>query len=365
MRMRLAVCVLSMWWCGSTAFALEVFLPASGTANGVFFSDARIFNPSDREIAVQAYYLPRGNHSNAGEQPVSFTVPPRQMKIYDDVVATLLQRTDVGGIRFVSADEFVVTQRVYALTSSNCGASSINPCTLGQFVPGRELATAMTRGVILQLESSPKFRTNLGAVNPNAVAAHVTWRLYDRHNVLVASSANPMEMPPYAVIGPTIITSPSFFDVPATADLSDAWVSFVSDQPIFAYGSVVDNGSSDQTYVASIRDAGVDGSETKGITVEARTWEFTQKIGGPLKEGDRVRISVSSMEDTHGFALYDPDGNLLFEVSGLDAGAPPVERTIDLTRDGTYFYVCTVFACGGSYMGHSSMYNEFVAEPVP
>lgn len=360
MRLRLALLLMCF---APAALALEVFLPASGTANGVFFSDARIFNPNDREITIQAYYLPRGNRNNAGEQPVAFTVPSRQTKIYDDVVATLLQRTDVGGIRFVSPDEFVVTQRVYALTTTNCGAGSINPCTLGQFVPGRELASAMTKGVILQLESTAKFRTNLGAVNPNPVPARVTWRLYDRNNALVAISPSPVQMPPYAVIGPTSIVDALFYSVPPTADLSDAWVSFVSDQPIFAYGSVVDNGSTDQTYVASIRDAGTPGSELKTVTVQAKTWEFTQTIAAPLKKGDRVRFLVSSTEDTHGFALVDPEDNVLIDISGMEAGAPPVERTLELTREGKYYYVCTVFACGGSYMGHSQMYGEFVVGP--
>lgn len=362
MRLRLAV-LFSMLSFASMTSALEVFLPAGGTANGVFFSDARIFNPTDHDIAIQAYYLPRGNQSNANEQPVTFTVPSRQMKIYDDVVATLLGRTDVGGIRFVSADEFVVTERVYALTTTNCGASSINPCTLGQFVQGRELASAMTRGIILQLEWSAKFRTNLGALNPNPVPARVTWRLYDKNNALVATSPSPVEMPPYAVIGPTSLTSALFYNVPATADLSDAWVSFVSDQPIFAYGSVVDNGSSDQTYVASMRDAGVPRSEPTTVTIHAKTWEFTQTVSGPLKKGDRVRFLVSSTEDTHGFALMDPEGNVLIDLGAMEEGAPPAERIITLTHDGTYSYVCTVFACGGSYMGHSQMYGEFAVSP--
>ena len=357
--MRVARVLLVLSLCGSTAlFAGEVFLPVSGTVNGVFFSDARIFNPTDHEIAIQAYYLPRGNGNNAGEQAVAFTVPARQVKVYDDIVATLLQRGDVGGIRFVSADEFLVTQRIYALTSANCGSSPVNPCTLGQFVQGRERATAATKGVILQLKSNAKFRTNIGAVNPNSVPARVTWRLFDKNSALVASSAAPVEMPPYAVIGPTGITSPLFYGVPETADLSDAWVSFVSDQPIFAYGSVVDNGSSDQTFSSSMADSGVPGSELKTVTISARTWEFSQAVSAPLAKGDTVRFIVSATEDLHGFALHDPEGNELISMT-MEPDAPPQERTIVLPASGKYYYVCTVFACGGSYMAHQGMYGEF------
>jgi plastocyanin len=363
--MRVAIVLLLSFFALGLA-AGEVFLPVSGTVNGVFFSDARIFNPTDHEVTIQAYYLPRGNGSNAGEQAVTFTVPSRQVKIYDDIVAALLHRGDVGGIRFVAADDFVVTQRIYALTSANCGASPINPCTLGQFVQGRERTSASNNGVILQLKQNANFRTNVGAVNPNGVAAHVTWRLYDRSSALVATSAAPMEMPPYAVIGPTGIASTVFYDAPATADLSDAWVSFSSDQPILAYGSVVDNGSTDQTFIPSTADSGVPGSGAKTVTISAKTWEFTATPSGTLTKGDTVRFILSSTQDTHGFALYDPEGNELISVDAMSAGAPPIERSVVLAANGTYYYFCTFFACGGSYLGHTGMGGELpVAEPAP
>jgi plastocyanin len=354
----LLLCLLSG---GTSLVAGEVFLPVSGTVNGIFFSDARIFNPADHEVTIHAYYLPRGNGSNAGEPAVAFTVPSRQVKLYDDIVATLLNRGDVGGIRFVSPDDFLVTQRIYALTSANCGTSPVNPCTLGQFVQGRDLTTAANNGVILQLKSDPKFRTNIGAVNPNNVPARVTWRLYDRDSALVASSPSPFEMPPYAVIGPTGISSPVFYNVPETADLSDAWVSFSSDQPIFAYGSVVDNGSTDQTFIPSIADSGVPGSGLKTVTISARSFEFIQVVSAPLVKGDTVRFVLSSLEDTHGFGLYDSEGHELIVIDSMSAGAAPIVHTMVLPESGTYYYACTFFC--GSNIGHISMNGELVVAP--
>ncbi len=364
MRVAIGLLLLSLVCGGSSLRAGEVFLPVSGTVNGVFFSDARVFNPTDHEISIQAYYLPRGNGSNAGEQAVTFTVPARQVKIYDDIVATLLHRGDVGGIRFVSADDFLVTQRIYAQTSSNCGNSPVNPCTLGQFVQGRERGSASNKGVILQLKQNAKFRTNIGAVNPNDVPAKVTWRLFDKNSALIASSTSPVEMPPYAVIGPTGITSPFFYGVPETADLSDAWVSFISDQPIFAYGSVVDNGSSDQTFVPSVADSGMPGSELKTVSISAQSWEFTPSFSAPLKKGDTVRFVLSSTKDEHGFLLIDSEGHELISIGELVEGAPPIERTIVLPESGNYYYYCTLGGCGGWFLGHTGMVGEFeVAEP--
>ena len=357
MRGRLAVVLFSLMFTGSL-FAKEVFLPVSGTANNVFFSDARIFNPTDHEITIQAYYLPRGNNSNAGEQPISFTVPSRQMKISDDIVKNLLLRADVGGIRFVSADDFVVTQRVYALTNSNCGTSPLNPCTLGQFVQGLDLTAAVRKGVILQLKAGEKFRTNVGALNPNAVSATVTWRLYDKNNGLV-STGTPVVMPPYATIGPTSITSTFFFN-PGTADLTDAWVGFDSDQPIFAYGSVVDNGSSDQTYVPASGDSGTTAPPpppppAKTVTISAVNWQFGVSGTIGLKEGDEVEFVIRAADGIHGFRLFSPGGAVLIDIPQVDGNTE--ERTIVLSSPGTYQYLCTRTLCGA---GHNDMFGEFI-----
>lgn len=354
MGVRLTVVLLSLALT-SSLFAKEVFLAVSGTANNVFFSDARIFNPADKEITIQAYYLPRGNGSNADAQPVSFTVGSRQVRFADDIVKNILQRGDVGGIRFVSPDDFVVTQRVYALTTANCGANSINPCTLGQFVQGLDVSAAIAKGVILQLKSNDKFRTNVGALNPNAVPATVTWRLYDKNNALV-STGTPIVMPPYATIGPTGLTSSFFFNA-GTADLSDAWVSFTSDQPIFAYGSVVDNASSDQTYVPASADSGTPAPpqpQVKTVTITATSGEFILS-GPPLSRGDQVSFVATGAG--HGIRLFDPDGNIILTLDPLSN--TPTERTITLEKSGNFPYVCTRPTCSPE---HSAMFGELAVK---
>ncbi len=235
--------------------AKEVFLPISGSA-GVFRSDVRIFNPSQtKNIQIQAYYLPVGNTSNASVSPTTITVPKRQMVVYNDVVSSLFHSNGLGGIRLTSPDDFVATERVYATSNSAC-SGAVNPCTLGQFVNGLDSTRALTSGILIQLNSpsgaAPASRTNIGAQNPSSATANVVWRVYDRSNVLVGS-AKSIAMPPYAVISPSDIRSFGTA-IPAGADLSEAWVSFTSDRPIVAYASVVDNGSTDQTYIPAAED---------------------------------------------------------------------------------------------------------------
>jgi hypothetical protein len=260
------------------ASAKEIWLSIGGTTpNGTFRTDARIFNPSaTKDIQIQAYYLPVGNIDNSAVQPLSITIPKRQMAVYNDVVASLFHSGGLGAIRLTSADDFVATQRIYAVSSSGLIG------TLGQFVGGVDSSSAKAKGVLIQLQVSGTsgqtgtFRTNVGAANPNATTANVTWRLHDKNNNLVGNPRVTV-MPSYAVIGPS--TLGGFADaLPAGADLSDAWLSYVSDQPIIAYGSVIDNGTSDPTYIPTSEDTGQDPSgppsDISGTWTGTRTYEY-------------------------------------------------------------------------------------------
>jgi hypothetical protein len=221
--------------------AAEVYLPIAGSV-GVFRTDARVFNPSFSDtIAVEASLLPAGNVDNAGVTPIQITLAPREMKVYDDVVASLFSGTDLAGIRFSSNADLGATARIYADSTTG---------TLGQFVVGVPVESALTKGVLLQLKSSAAFRTNVGVLNTSGFAdAEVNFRLHDKTNEEVGSVTTTVR--PRGVVAPTAVTS-LFPGV--SADLSDFWISFESTVPVVAYGSVVDNLTTDPTFVPAIAD---------------------------------------------------------------------------------------------------------------
>src|SRR5581483_6805536 len=135
-------------------------------------------------------------------------------------------------------------------------------------------------------------RTNIGLVNPNPTAANVSWRPYDKNSAAVGSvsSSSIQTIPPFGVIQPTNMVS--LFSAPG-ADLSDSWISFTSDQPIFAYASVVDNGTTDPTFIPMAADSGAPpiGPTSKTYTVTERNFSITisPQIGiNDLKVGDQV-----------------------------------------------------------------------------
>lgn len=354
MHRRVALVVLTLLFT-TTVFGKDVFLSVSGKANG-FFSDARILNPSyDKDITVTAQYLPAGNNDNSNATSVHITVPKRSMRVFDDAVQSIFGGgPPLGAIRLTSQDDFVATERIYldARQTPKTG-------TLGQFVPGLDVTTAKRKGVIPQLKSGiatlGDFRTNWGGVNPNTSVANIAFKLYDKNNVVVGT--NNLTLQPFGVFSPTNITS--FFGIQA-ADfdrLTDAWISFESDQPVFLYGSVVDNGSGDPTFVPASDDSGVaplvNPPQAKTMQIIAVNWDFNETTSAPLRVGDEVQLTVRADEGTHGFRLFSPSGDILIDIGSIGTA----QRTFRVTEAGTYVYLCTNDACG---VGHTAMNGSFV-----
>jgi len=304
----------------TSAFAKDVYLSIGGSV-GAFRTDMRIFNPSTtKPIQIQAYLLPVGGKdgNNSAVQPKTITVPTRSMLEYDDVVSSLFATSGLGGIRLSSSDDFVATQRVYSTAADGS--------TNGQFVAGVDQTQALMNGVIIQMKSNTAFRTNRGIVNPNAVPANVTWRVFDKNNALANQFTETLA--PFAVVGPTLVSSSS-------ADLSDTWLSFTSDQPVIAYGSVIDNKNNAGTYVAAAQDNNGSGSAkdlylsvggsvgnfrtdmrifnpspTKDIQIQA----YLLPVGGADNSGVQPKTITVAKRSMVG---YDDVVSSLFAASGL------------------------------------------------
>lgn len=352
---RLAI-VLFTVCVATSAFAKDVYLSIGGSA-GKFRTDARIFNPSyDKAIVITARYLPIGNGDNTNVTPKTITVEKRSMSIYDDVVQSLFGGgAALGAIRLTCDDDFVATQRIFADESDTPKNG-----TLGQFVPGLDVTTAIKKGLLVQLKQSSgggkgTFRTNMGAVNPNAVSATVTLKIYDRNNVLARTTS--LTLQPFGVLGPSNIAG--FFANPA-ADLSNAWISYDSDQPIFAYASVLDNGSEDPTFIPASPDTGVEpvAPAMTTVTIVAEDFRFIITPSAPLKVGDQVRFVLSKVNGSgaHGIRVTDSNFATILDVS---LSSTPAERVVTLPAAGQYFYVCTNSLCDSGSGDHFDMTGEF------
>lgn len=342
MRTKLAL-FLGLFIFATPLFAIDRWILISGTV-GVFHTDARVFNPDfNKDIQISATFFPT---DNTAALTATLTVPKRQMRVLNDVTSALFQTSKLGAIRFTSTDPFEVTSRIYAIAPNG---------TLGQFGPGTDPALAKTKGALLQLQSSTSFRTNIGIVNPNNTTANVTFTLYDKNSAIVSSKAT--QFAPFAALAPTNITSGVLFD-PKNADLSDAWVSYTSDQPIFAYASVVDSGTTDQTFVPAVDDVGVapppppPQPTTKEFNVTLQDFSISVTPDpSTLKVGDKAIFHIHVLNGTHTFTMVGPTGATV--VPNTAGG----DRTFTLSTAGTYTYFCNNSLCG---VGHGNMIGDFV-----
>jgi uncharacterized repeat protein (TIGR01451 family) len=128
----------------------------NGIAN--WRTDMRIFNPSAGAQNATLTFYPLGNPGAAIVKTAS--IASGQITVLDDVVQSLFGQSNAGGSVLVSTPQdssLVVTGRTYDKTSKG---------TFGQFIPAVTPADALGLGgrplQILQVEDSPRYRTNVG-----------------------------------------------------------------------------------------------------------------------------------------------------------------------------------------------------------
>lgn len=207
-------------------------------------TDIRVFNPLTTAVnnATTTFY-PLGAPDKPVSQPISINAG--EVRTLDNVLQSLFNLTNTAGsiqITTASATPLVVTARTYNRDPATNG-------TYGQFVPGVTAADAVGNGDVplqlLQVEESAAFRTNVGI-------AEVT--------------GNPVTVQIFAIV-PDAKATPSvqttlraneflqFNSILQSFGIAPAYNARVVVQAIggtgkvTAYASVVDNTSSDPTFV--------------------------------------------------------------------------------------------------------------------
>ncbi|HIH20510.1 TPA: hypothetical protein HA244_04555 [Candidatus Micrarchaeota archaeon] len=92
-------------------------------------------------------------------------------------------------------------------------------------------------------------------------------------------------------------------------------------------------------------------NETKEFSIVARQFSFTPSEIR-VSKGDKVRLTIDSVDTTHGFSLPD---------FGISATLAPGKQTVIefvASKAGTFAFSCNVF-CGS---GHSEMSGSLIVE---
>ena len=220
-----------------------VTLPAAASLHGApptfFHSDVSVFNPSATQTAtVTARY--RCFTGACGNAVQTFTVPPRQLRVFDDIVGTLFGAAETGGAVEFSGN-VLVDSRLYT--------PSRPAPTVGMYVPGLSAAEAYAEAVVTSLSFSANlstgFRTNVGVYNGNDVAQTVTFTLFNPQGVQIGQTAQlvpartPLQINNIASFVGITTDVPSFYVVVRGNGTSKNYV----------YAAVLDNQSQDLIFV--------------------------------------------------------------------------------------------------------------------
>jgi len=220
-----------------------VTLPAAASLHGApptfFHSDVSVFNPSATQSAtVTAHY--RCFTGACGNAVQTFTVLPRQMRVFEDIVGTLFGAAETGGAVEFSGN-VLVDSRLYT--------PSRPAPTVGMYVPGLSTGEAYAEAVLTSLSFSTNlstgFRTNVGVYNANDVAQTVTFTLYNPQGVQIGQTAQLV-----AARTPLQINNIASF-VGITTDVPNFYCVVRGDgvSKNYAYAAVLDNQSQDLIFV--------------------------------------------------------------------------------------------------------------------
>jgi hypothetical protein len=205
-----------------------------------FHTDMRIYNGGTAAVDVTLAF------TGASVPNKVRTIAAGQTLALDNVLPTLWNITGGGSVVATTPSDaqLVVTARTFSRDKTNGG-------TFGQFIPGVTAADAVGNGdrtlQIVQLEESPAFRTNLGLVEVTGNAATVELLAYTPDSKVAAKATIPLGAGQYLQQG-QIFKSLGFSNV-YNGRISARVVGGTG--KVAAYGSVIDNRTTDPTYVPS------------------------------------------------------------------------------------------------------------------
>jgi hypothetical protein len=347
-------------------FAEMLTLPAVtslpvGAAASPFFSDVRVFNTSyTSSVSVTAVYRCFLGACPGTAPQVTFVLGARESRAFDDMIfSSFGAASTAGAVEFTSSGDSVrVTSRLY----SPVAAGGTN----GMFVPGMKSSQAHGVSVLTGL-SNGLFRTNVGVYNGNDAAVGATIKLFNGSALLGTQAVQ---------LGPRSGTQINrIFDAVGQGGLvtTNAYAvveSGSSGVDLFTYAAVIDNATSDSSFVSGEED--LPAPAEQAITINVKAWDFSP--GGPnspplvLAAGTTYVLTFHNVDSSgttnprHGFSgISDLGLPGTDDISpGHDVTLPPF--TPQAFHRGTHPFICTQNDCGGDPEQHRGMQGSIIIQ---
>src|SRR6266536_1284880 len=229
----------------------RITLPAAASIVGgaPFFSDVRVFNTSyTSTIALTATYRFFLGTCPAQAPRVEFLLAPRESKAFNDMIAGAFRAPNsAGGVEFGVAsggaiEDVAVTSRLY---------STAPTATVGMFIPGAASSAAHPLTFLEQIANAGPgagFRTNAGAFNAGDTEVTATFSVFNGGALL---GTQDRQIAPHSGVQINNI-----FSVINQASVStdNAIIVVTASGDLFSYAAVIDNNTSDPSFVAGAED---------------------------------------------------------------------------------------------------------------
>jgi len=219
---------------------VPVVAHSDGVGDSVWRSDVGLLNRSPRANLVRLR-LHRG-----GEQlDHELELAPGECRTVHDVVA-LIDGQGSGPLQVFSSEPVSVSSRTFNQAPAGTFGQSLDFVTASGGLQSGQSA------VLMQLREDATSRSNIGILNQWRRAAEVEVALYDGSSLPIASFTR--AVPALT----TVQINRPFRDIGGRSDIASGYavISVLSGQDVYAYASVVDNGTDDPTTIPMKLDPG-------------------------------------------------------------------------------------------------------------
>jgi len=222
-----------------TSYYVSAGARVTGFENTFWVTDLALANFSPGTVVCNIAYLAK-NQNNTTPLSSTFTIESGEQLMLADIFGTTFQLEEAdGGLR-------ITTSHPDVKASSRTYNAAGEVGTYGQYIPALGLSEALSPGVtavILQLEEDADFRSNIGLLNRTPIdGVQVKVDFYDASGVKLGSRIE--ELMPYEMV--------QFNIRHHTGPVQSAYAVLdvlTEDARVFAYASVIDNGSGDPVFM--------------------------------------------------------------------------------------------------------------------
>ena len=204
-------------------------------------SDIRLFNAGAASVDATLTYYPQNDPLNA--KSINVNLPGGQVYAIDDALRSRFGITNSGGSVLVTTPQnakIVATARTYNQTSSG---------TYGQFIPGVTASDGVGLGQralqILQVEESPRFRTNVGIVELTGKPATVEISAITPDSKVAVKTQVELRPNEFTQLNSLLRR----LGLPATYNTRVTLKVIAGTGRVTGYASLIDNRTQDPTYV--------------------------------------------------------------------------------------------------------------------